>query len=710
MTVLAETNTIASQASILESSPDLVPADENFCDTNSAIEKGETSKVDKPTKILTDDEEEDEYDHETTINGNGSLWVLLLTFYFPVMMVWIRRSMFGSVHLIRTLIVGQLLRLAFLENVAEWIMEKAPSCLRALLDQTEAVVPKTIIGPLASPSTAKCYHATTAAVVDPYAWPPPAFTALALLTVVTLVIHPDGLTWIILGKLRDAMYAAVSTFVQCWELFMYDYGLIPTVVAATTLACLVFLVFVVFRTLSPKPKPLVNSQTERKKKKKKGNSRRREYQQQRHGTAVSSAPSTTLLPDSRQHDSPHESKTDANNRRKSTFDCRVDSGTPKSESKSSPDSNPLTSDLDSSSPFLTTAERSNLATTTLHCPKDGDLSKAERCRISSSSTVETIAMLDDQSYETASVRSYPSVSASSTRSGENVKNSKVSTPHRRKRKGGRHPNTPDRISSGSQRINTKVAVAAPYVPSRWDALKPEQSTGNPSGIHAKASNHQQETPPQHAHNKPRRNGNANLEKNNLRARHAPSTVKNAATSTSITRKSRWNKSAARTPKISPNAATNVASSGPAVVTSESSSLVLGVPLPGIQRDLTRHCSEFSGSSHWEGLQSVSSDDLGVAPPKDRDVVSSLLYSRLPKTECDDWTMGSVNRSLIPSTDSVAATHVPFGGNLSTKVHDNPFAVNNMQGYSNSYQADLDSQIEADLQELGGQMAGSILDF
>jgi hypothetical protein len=44
--------------------------------------------------------------------------------------------------------------------------------------------------------------------------------------------------------------------------------------------------------------------------------------------------------------------------------------------------------------------------------------------------------------------------------------------------------------------------------------------------------------------------------------------------------------------------------------------------------------------------------------------------------------------------------IPFG-----TVKENPFAPD-----YNSDQADLDSQIEADLQELGGQMAGSILDF
>jgi len=46
----------------------------------------------------------------------------------------------------------------------------------------------------------------------------------------------------------------------------------------------------------------------------------------------------------------------------------------------------------------------------------------------------------------------------------------------------------------------------------------------------------------------------------------------------------------------------------------------------------------------------------------------------------------------------------------TKIHENPFRTNTNNMTLSRYQEHLDSQIEADLQELGGQMAGSILDF
>ena len=33
-------------------------------------------------------------------------------------------------------------------------------------------------------------------------WPPPALVGLAIFTIVAFVVHPDGLTWILIGRLR----------------------------------------------------------------------------------------------------------------------------------------------------------------------------------------------------------------------------------------------------------------------------------------------------------------------------------------------------------------------------------------------------------------------------------------------------------------------------------------------------------------------------
>jgi hypothetical protein len=37
---------------------------------------------------------------------------------------------------------------------------------------------------------------------DPRVWPPPTLVLLAILTITTMLVHPDGLTWILLRKLR----------------------------------------------------------------------------------------------------------------------------------------------------------------------------------------------------------------------------------------------------------------------------------------------------------------------------------------------------------------------------------------------------------------------------------------------------------------------------------------------------------------------------
>ena len=37
---------------------------------------------------------------------------------------------------------------------------------------------------------------------DPNAWPPPTLLLLAALTLFALLVHPDGFTWILVGKLR----------------------------------------------------------------------------------------------------------------------------------------------------------------------------------------------------------------------------------------------------------------------------------------------------------------------------------------------------------------------------------------------------------------------------------------------------------------------------------------------------------------------------
>jgi len=146
---------------------------------------------------VNDDSDSDNGSDNDNDNGNSSYWDVLMTLYLPLILLWFRRSMFGPANLIRTIIVGQLMRLVFVDNITEWISEKLPPWLQVLLFRSSAAATGTGNG-----MSTVLGVAVANGKIDPHAWPPPAFTALALLTIFALVVHPDGLTWIMLGKLR----------------------------------------------------------------------------------------------------------------------------------------------------------------------------------------------------------------------------------------------------------------------------------------------------------------------------------------------------------------------------------------------------------------------------------------------------------------------------------------------------------------------------
>jgi hypothetical protein len=128
-----------------------------------------------PVTKSTDDYDPNDHDHQgdaddiddhddEPVTALDMLW----TWYLPLLFLWFRRSMFGTANLLRSLVLGH--------------------CIRLLLTTAAGTV-----DPL--PKWALM-------VSDPQAWPPPALTGLAILTIVAFVVHPDGLTWFMLGKVR----------------------------------------------------------------------------------------------------------------------------------------------------------------------------------------------------------------------------------------------------------------------------------------------------------------------------------------------------------------------------------------------------------------------------------------------------------------------------------------------------------------------------
>lgn len=121
--------------------------------------------------------EEQEYADEE--ENSTTVWHLLCTIYLPVLFFRLRRSFFGLAGFVRYILFGQCVQFltTLLSPSAPW--------LQPLLGNAK----------------------------DPNAWPPPTLKLLAILTIITFIVHPDGMTWIMLGKLRY-VHRTVVTWIQ----------------------------------------------------------------------------------------------------------------------------------------------------------------------------------------------------------------------------------------------------------------------------------------------------------------------------------------------------------------------------------------------------------------------------------------------------------------------------------------------------------------
>jgi hypothetical protein len=126
--------------------------------------------------------------HGTLLDDGETTWNVLTALYLPVVLLWCRRSMFGTANLIRSIMLGQLVHI---------ILTLLPSVDLVPADDEVTSWATTIARWL---HWASAGNASTTKHTD--AWPPPALTALAMLTLFCFVVHPDGLTWIMLGKIR----------------------------------------------------------------------------------------------------------------------------------------------------------------------------------------------------------------------------------------------------------------------------------------------------------------------------------------------------------------------------------------------------------------------------------------------------------------------------------------------------------------------------
>jgi len=709
-----------------------------LCEPNKSISNAETT-----SRTYTDIEDTFQKNingnpHiEDSDNGNSSYYDLLLTACVPLIPLWFRRSMFGPANLIRSIVVGQLMRLVFVDNISKWIAENLPPWLEVILFQSSAT--GTITGSSTGPVS--MILGAGSKKIDPHAWPPPAFTALALLTIFALVVHPDGLTWILLGKLRDAIYAVFSALGQSLEFLINDYGVFPTIIAATTLAIMFFIVFVVIRTLSPKnTKNSSNKhnntlQNERKKKKKKGgNARHRREHNHHHNHHRSNRIKSSSR--SQTGEEMENASTVASPRSPSPMSSLPPSevqddalSSPSLPSKDTIDSPINVPSLSAPSPTIATTnvERNERVEQTAHdkVPISNGLNNSKesrtRRRMMSGSTLDTTPLSDDQSCGSTSVRSFPSVSIKSNRSNNNNKGSGSTTPRRVKRHGTvKSPKNPER-NSGMKNMSAAMESS---VPSRWDALRPEQGNGtkinttnvysshhaNGSTIGKKQNQQQQQQQQQH----PRNN------RGNPRRGHGMNGIGKS-------RKGRQNqKYVATNEHPTPAASVPVASSG-------SSMRVNNIRSPIAATREQNDCAAWSSTTSTTvnpvlnscTASPQSNSNTPAPPPGFRNVstvheqqanndllVNALFETPLAMRHENKFSRASETRISPQNNNNVAVispSFFPSTRSTRTMIQENPFSNNNNNIMSH-HQTNFDSQIEADLHELGGQMAGSILDF
>lgn len=110
-------------------------------------------------------------------NSTTSVWQMLFAIYLPILSLRLRRSFSGLAGFVRSILFGQCLQ--FLLGC----MSPSPTTWDTLAPWLEHV--------LGNPN-----------IKHPHAWPPPTLSLLVILTIVTFIVHPDGMTWIVLGKLR----------------------------------------------------------------------------------------------------------------------------------------------------------------------------------------------------------------------------------------------------------------------------------------------------------------------------------------------------------------------------------------------------------------------------------------------------------------------------------------------------------------------------
>lgn len=461
-------------------------------------------------------------------------------------------------------------------------------------------------------------------------------------------------------------------------MMVQDFGVIPTIAASTTIAALVFLLFVVIKTLSPRKQKSVSTLPEKKKKKRRGNTRHR-------GSGGGSKINQTAGGTNRSVPNSCESIK------------RLEiSSTPRTTTTKAPDSIPLTPMELVDKPISSySAKIPDEATApSISVPDKANFKENERIRGSSVSTLDTTTLSDDQSCGSTSVLSVPSVNTNSSRKNgtdQESQHSKVkphSTGNRRQKRIGK----PTKTDRNPQQANSKL--------SRWDALKPnQQSLPKQNSYHQSQSQQSPFHTSSHSQYRNKRRGVGGGQKKGRQQLHSTSSQTASIVSSS---RSHIRASDSVSQFRTKHVARLHAPSENEKTMSDSNAMLgrLPAPPPGLGPFPTpTEVSEKKSSNSDFVPLSLLQTTLQSGSESIDPVFSSLLNN--PSSRRQEWQERITSTPPIPQYSLDSATS--YAGQYSSQQHssymkENPFAESN------------DSQIEAQLQELGGQMAGSILDF
>jgi hypothetical protein len=489
---------------------------------------------------------------------------------------------------------------------------------------------------------------------------------------------------------RDATKSIFSSAVDFWRVLVQDFGVIPTIAATATFAALIFLLFVVMKTLSPRKQKRVSTVPNKKKKKKRGHARHRGSGGGARIKASSSANSKPA-PSPRNYSTALEiPSTPSGTQRKGS--SQILSTPIKSENKS------ILSNK-SKGPVISTIDAA--ITSLIPNSEKWNVNEKERNRLSSVSTLDTSALSDDQSCGSTSVRSVPSVNSNSSRMNETDQESrptKVKTPS----------NIRGQKSMGKlTKSNKNNAYHANAESSRWDALKPNQNIQQKLNLYPQNHNHKlQGSFQNNGHNpyRKRRRGGNKAHKKGIH-RFQPTSSQKAPLITSLKSHERASASNFGMKRVARQSITspNTPSSKAMIETRLMLGKVPPTPPPGLGPiPLLTGFADDKVSNLNSAFIPLPSLPItlrgGISNADPSTALTSLLSAGNENCEFRGNSSIQTTEQFLPPSSTTVNGQFVVRGQKSPSLKENPFADSS------------DSRIEAELQELGGQMAGSILDF